>query len=39
MIANPYTDFLIEWERFYLKHFSLTYDFASLTIPLCAGDS
>lgn len=38
MIANPYADFLLEWEHFYLKHFDVTYDFASLTMPVRPGD-
>ncbi|MGD0230300.1 MAG: hypothetical protein ABSC19_08070 [Syntrophorhabdales bacterium] len=38
MIANAYADSLLDWERFYLKHFGPTYDFASLAIPACPGD-
>jgi hypothetical protein len=38
MSATPYAGSLLEWERFYLKHFYPTYDFASLTIPVCPGD-
>jgi hypothetical protein len=38
MIATPYADLLLEWEQFYLKHFSPTFDFASLPVPVRPGD-
>ena len=38
MTADPDTDLLLEWERFYLHHFDLIYDFASLTVPVSPGD-
>ncbi len=39
VVADPYTDVLLGWEQFYLKHFQKTYDFSRLFIPNCPGEN